>query len=197
LAWRWPYEVLVKLWLLRHAKAALDAGLCYGASDLAAIDHLSLKAARAAAKELPLGLPLRVSGLKRAQQLALELCRLRSDLQPPVVDQRLNEMDFGSWELQRWDKIPQTAFDDWMADFAHYRFGGVESTQQVIQRVADAIEELRNQAVKEAVWVTHAGVIRAVAYLSVAGSRKITSAGEWPKHAPDPGGLVVMECPGV
>jgi len=187
----------VKLWLLRHAKAALDAGLCYGVSDLAAIDHLSLKAARAAAKELPLGLPLRVSGLKRAQQLALELCRLRSDLQPPVVDQRLNEMDFGSWELQRWDKIPQTAFDDWMADFAHHRFGGVESTQQVIQRVADAIEELRNQAVKEAVWVTHAGVIRAVAYLSVAGSRKITSAGEWPKHAPDPGGLVVMECPSV
>jgi len=194
LAWRWPYEVLVKLWLLRHAKVDLDEGLCYGASDLTAIAHLSLKAARAAAKELPLKLPLRVSGLKRAQQLALELCRLRSDLQPPVVDQRLNEMDFGSWELQPWDKIPQTAFDDWMADFAYHRFGGVESTQQVIQRVADAIEELRNQAVQEAVWVTHAGVIRAVAYLSVAGSRKITSVGEWPKHAPDPGGFVVIEC---
>jgi alpha-ribazole phosphatase len=51
-----------------------------------------------------------------------------------------------------------------MADFAHHRFGGAESTQQVIDRVAGALHDLRASQAREAVWVTHAGVIRAVQF---------------------------------
>jgi alpha-ribazole phosphatase len=59
----------VKLWLLRHAAAAV----------------------------LPLGLPVWVSALGRAQALAQTLQRLRPDLGAPTTDPRLNEMDFGQW----------------------------------------------------------------------------------------------------
>ena len=183
----------MKLWLLRHARVALQAGLCYGASDVPADPALTRQAAEAAAGLLPPALPVHVSGLVRAQQLARELHHLRPDLGAPSFDPRLNEMDFGQWELQRWDAIPRAAFDEWMADFAHHRFGGAESTQQIIDRVADAIDDLRSQPVPEAVWITHAGVIRAAQFIATHGRGPIGYASEWPREAPGPGGWLLLD----
>lgn len=177
----------MKLWLLRHARVTLEAGLCYGASDVPADADLTRQAATTAVALLPRGVPVRVSGLGRAQQLARELCRLRPDLPPAVIDPRLNEMDFGCWELQPWDAIPRAAFDDWMADFAHHRFGGAESTQQIIERVADALDAQRATGAPQAVWVTHAGVIRAVQFIATHGRGPIRDVGDWPREAPAPG----------
>lgn len=182
----------MKLWLLRHARVELEEGLCYGASDVPASAALTQQAAEAAAAFLPPGLPVVVSGLGRAQQLARALGSLRLDLGAPVVDTRLNEMDFGCWELRRWDAIPRAAFDDWMADFAHHRFGGAESTQQVIERVADALDAQRAAGVSQAVWVTHAGVIRAVQFIAAHGRGPIREASEWPRASPEPGGCSVV-----
>lgn len=182
----------MKLWLLRHARVTLEAGLCYGASDVPADPELTRQAAETAAGLLPPGLPVRASGLGRAQQLAQALCQLRPDLLPPAIDPRLNEMDFGRWELQRWDAIPRAAFDDWMADFAQHRFGGAESTQQIIERVADAIDDLREQRLAEAVWVTHAGVIRAAQFIATRGRGPIRYASQWPREAPEPGGWLQL-----
>jgi len=184
----------VKLWLLRHAQVDLPAGLCYGASDVPAHAALTLQAAQAAAAVLPLGLPVWVSALGRAQALALALQQLRPDLGPPTTDLRLNEMDFGQWELQAWDAVPRSAFDDWLADFAHHRFGGQESTQQVIDRVAQALQALRATQAREAVWVTHAGVIRAAQFVVAHGAGPIGSVDQWPRHAPAPGGHVCLHC---
>lgn len=182
----------MKLWLLRHARVTLEAGLCYGASDVPADPALTRQAAETAAPLLSAGLPVWVSGLGRAQQLARELHRLRPDLEAPVVDPRLNEMDFGHWELQSWDAMPRTAFDAWMADFAHHRFGGAESTQQLIDRVADALDDLRNRGLREAVWVTHAGVIRAVQFVVSHGRGPIRDVSQWPKEAPATGGHLCL-----
>ena len=91
----------MKLWLLRHAQVELEAGLCYGATNVPANAALTLQAAEAAAAMLLPGLPVWVSGLGRAQQLAQALTSLRPDLGMPVTDTRLNEMDFGLWELRR------------------------------------------------------------------------------------------------
>lgn len=183
----------MKLWLLRHARVELEEGLCYGASDVPASTALTQQAAEAAAAFLPPGLPVWVSGLGRAQQLARALGSLRPDLGAPVIDTRLNEMDFGRWELQRWDAIPRDAFDIWMADFAHHRFGGAQSTQQLINRVADALDDLRTQAFNEAVWVTHAGVIRAAQFVVARGRGPITDVTQWPREAPEPGGQLCMD----
>ncbi|MDP2418624.1 MAG: histidine phosphatase family protein [Hydrogenophaga sp.] len=187
----------MKLWLLRHAQVDLPAGLCYGASDVPAHAALTLQAAQAAAKLLPVGLPVWVSALGRAQALAQALQQLRPDLGPPSTDPRLNEMNFGCWELQPWDAVPRSAFDVWMADFAHHRFGGAESTQQVIDRVAQALQSLRAAQVPEAVWVTHAGVIRAVQFVATQGAGPlpvaIGSVDQWPTDAPAPGGHLCID----
>jgi alpha-ribazole phosphatase len=57
----------VKLWLLRHARVDLAAGLCYGASDVPAHAELTLAAAQAPAELLPPSAPVWVSALGRAR----------------------------------------------------------------------------------------------------------------------------------
>jgi alpha-ribazole phosphatase len=184
----------MRLWLVRHARVMLAGGLCYGASDVPADPDHTQAVAATLATVLPFGVPLWVSGLGRAQQLATAVRAHRADLAAPTVDRRLNEMNFGHWERQAWDAIPRSAFDAWMADFAHHRFGGAESTQQVIDRVAAALTDTaaatREMGVADAVWVCHAGVIRAVQYLAAHGMQPIAGAHQWPEHAPQPGGYI-------
>lgn len=183
----------MKLWLLRHARVTLAPGLCYGCSDVPADAAHTIEAAAAAATQVPAGLPVWVSALGRAHQLATALGTLRPDLGVPRTDPRLNEMNFGEWERQPWNAIPRSAFDAWMADFAGHAFGGVESTQQVIDRVGAALGELQASALPQALWITHAGVIRAVQYLATHGSARIRNARQWPAEAPAPGGLVCLQ----
>lgn len=184
----------MKLWLLRHARVVLAPGLCYGASDVAADEALTAEGAKAIAPLLPAGVPVRVSDLRRAQQMHQALRGHRPDLGDALTDPRIREMDFGTWELQAWDAVPRAAFDAWMADFALHRFGGAENVDMLIDRVADALAATREQvgADGDALWITHAGVIRSALFLHQQGHRGIASVSEWPKDAPETGAWMVL-----
>lgn len=182
----------IKLWLIRHAPVLLPAGICYGASDVLADDEASLHAAQQAAEKLPQGLVLRVSGLQRAQQLANHLAMLRPDLPAAMVDTRLNEINFGCWEMQPWNSIAKTEFDDWLADFDHHCFGGVESTHMLLQRVGKALQGMQS----DELWITHAGVVRAVLWIVEHGSATVQKAANWPATVVEPGGLFCVEISG-
>lgn len=187
----------MKLWLLRHAQVLAAPGLCYGVSDLPADPEATRAAAQAAAAILPDGLPVWVSGLVRARHLAKALHALRPDLGPPRCDVRLNEMDFGHWEGQAWSNIPRAALDAWTVDFAHHRFGGVETTQMVLQRVAAAIDDVQKTVGTNgaALWVTHAGVIRSVAQLVIHGRYTRPMAHQWPRLVLDCGQCCMVDLP--
>jgi alpha-ribazole phosphatase len=169
----------MKLWLVRHARPLIEAGVCYGASDVPADEQATLDCARALAQVLPQGLPVLHSPLQRCTQLAQALESLRPDLHA-LADARLIEMDFGCWEGVRWDAIAKPAWDEWMAAFGSHRFGGRESVQELLQRVARAHLDTAQQA-QDALWITHAGVIRALALLAQ-GVEQIEHAEQWPKH---------------
>lgn len=179
----------MKLWLVRHAQPQVAPGVCYGASDLAADAAATQACAVQLAQQLPPGLPVVASTLQRCEQLALALQGLRPDL-TLKMDARLTEMDFGCWEGQRWDAIPKAAFDAWTADFGAHRFGGRESVDALLQRVAAVHAEQVAQGV-DAVWITHAGVIRAMTLL-VQGVTRVQRADQWPQHAPGWGEWVVF-----
>lgn len=146
----------MKLHLVRHPRPDVEPGVCYGASDLAAPDaelaqvHAALRAAG-----LPGALPVYASPLLRCAALAR---RLRP--QRLVLDARLAEMNFGDWELRRWDAIPRADIDAWAANLLHYRPGGAENVLDVARRVAAFMDDLRRSAVQEALLVCHAGTIR-------------------------------------
>jgi alpha-ribazole phosphatase len=130
---------------------------------------------------LPPGVSVVSSPLQRCERLAYCLRGLRPDLSY-TTDARLVEMDFGCWEGQRWDAIPQADYDRWMAAFGEHRFGGRESVHEFMQRVASAWDETRHVGL-DAVWITHAGVIRA-ASLVMQGVRQLEQATQWPHDAP-------------
>lgn len=175
----------MKLWLVRHAQPLIVSGVCYGATDVAAEPQATLQAAQALAQALPNGVAVVSSTLQRCERLAHCLRGLRPDL-AYETDARLVEMDFGCWEGQRWDAIPQANFDHWMAAFGAHRFGGRESVHEFMRRVASAWDEMRHEGL-DAVWITHAGVIRAASLL-VQGVRQVEQAAQWPREAPAFGG---------
>lgn len=200
----------LRLMLLRHAPVlGLAPGVCYGALDLPAEEPATAAAARAIAPQLPASTPLWTSSRQRTRALGAAIARLRPDLRPPQADPRLDEMDFGAWEGQAWSALPASAFDAWMADFAHHRVGGGESVAQLLARVAQALAALAagpcpdpgpgRQAgdgpAIDALWITHAGVIRAVHHLLAEGGRLPAAASAWPSLPLAFGAACTVELP--
>jgi len=178
-----------RLWLVRHPRPLVEPGICYGVSDLPADPLDTVRAAQALAGALPARCRLFVSALRRAQQLAQAVQALRPELPVARVEPRLNEIDFGCWEMQAWDGIERSAFDAWTADFARHRFGGRESVAELLQRVEAALAQALvpgpgEEGVADLVWITHAGVIRALAHLQACPDRLPATAGHWPREAP-------------
>ncbi|MGQ0708593.1 MAG: histidine phosphatase family protein [Rhodoferax sp.] len=191
------------LWLVRHAPVELPQGLCYGAMDVAARAPDTQAAAIALAATLPQGggqsgrqgggqggapgLVLRHSPLRRCAALAQALGALRPGLQFQP-DARLREIDFGAWEGQPWSVLPRAELDQWSADFADYRPGGGENLRELLQRVRQALHDtqcaLADSGATQAVWITHAGVMRAVQWLhNPVSIERLPTAQDWPQAA--------------
>lgn len=187
----------MNLWLVRHAQPLIGAGICYGATDVAADDALTRTAAQSLAGVLPTDTVCRISPLQRCQQLAAALTSIRPDLslKPAIcTDHRLAEMNFGCFEGQSWASIPKADLDAWTASFGSHRFGGNESANDVLQRVAAALQDCREQSRPNSnlLWITHAGVIRAVRLL-IQGITRLDSATQWPREVPGFGGWVRVD----
>ncbi|WP_293194388.1 histidine phosphatase family protein [Ottowia sp.] len=176
---------------MRHAPVQVAPGLCYGRTDLPADGEMTRQAARALAGQLPLKARMFVSPLQRCELLAQHLRGLRPDM-IQNTDPRLREMHFGAWEGRPWADIPRADVDAWVAGFAHARPGGDgETVDELMARVGAAWDDWRAGG-RDAVWVTHAGVIRAAALLA-RGARRIERAGDWPAEPLAFGAAVVLE----
>lgn len=169
-------------WLVRHARPLVAEGVCYGASDIAADVADTERSARLLAAELPAGVQVWSSPLRRCLALSEALMALRTDLHYQT-DARLAEMDFGCWEGQRWSDIPREAMDEWTRGFQHVRFGGRECTQDLMDRVGAAWGDAL-QLEQPWVWITHAGVMRAT-LLHARGVLGVGQSAEWPRDVLD------------
>ncbi|CAB3756834.1 alpha-ribazole phosphatase [Burkholderia sp. MSh2] len=150
--------------LIRHPAVGVEPGICYGRSDvpLAAPADAGAQAvlAHLAAAGAPPPRLVWTSPLARCATVAERLARA-FDV-PLRRDAAWQEMDFGAWEMRRWDDIGRAALDAWAADLMHACAHGGESVARFAARVArraDALAQLDGPH-----WaVTHAGVIRAFA----------------------------------
>ncbi|MDE2428526.1 MAG: histidine phosphatase family protein, partial [Burkholderiales bacterium] len=102
----------------------------------------------------PDDVPVFSSPLQRCQRLA------RYFQPSPEIDARLAELDFGNWEMQRWDDIPRAEIDAWAADTVHYRPGGGENVLAMAERIIQFVATLRQRRIHHAVLVCHAGSMR-------------------------------------
>ena len=143
--------------LVRHTRPAVPAGVCYGITELDLAPTFDDEAAAVVAA-LPRADRLVSSPLERCRRLAERIGAARGLV--PVFDERLRELDFGTWEGVPWKSIPRAELDAWAADFLHARPHGGESVQMLHERVAAAIADYRRSGASHVV-VTHAGVIKA------------------------------------
>ncbi|MGS0896599.1 alpha-ribazole phosphatase [Burkholderia stagnalis] len=150
--------------LIRHPAVAVEPGVCYGRSDvpLAAPADEGAQAVLARLSELGVPSPVHVwsSPLTRCASVAERLARA-FDV-PLRCEAGWQEMDFGAWEMQRWEAIGRAALDAWAADLMHARAHGGESVARFAARVAQRADAVARADAPQ--WaVTHAGVIRAFA----------------------------------
>lgn len=187
----------MKLWLVRHAQPLIGGGICYGRLDMPADAAATAACARELAALLPAGLRLACSPLQRCDQLARALSALRPDL-ACKADDRLREMDFGAWEGRAWQDIAHAELQAWTDDFSGHAAGGHgESVAGFMARVASAFDALpgpQGAAGADAVWITHAGVIRAAGLLAQ-GIRHVERADQWPLDAPKYGQWRLVSLP--
>ena len=179
----------LRLHLVRHLAPLVAPGVCYGRSDLEVDPVLNASMAPALRQRLPMGAPLYASPLQRCAQLA-------AGLHPaPVLDARLAELNFGSWELRPWADIARADVDAWAADMAHYRPGGGESVAMMAQRVAAFYDELAAGAAPEAIVVCHAGTIRLLAARARGlGLAAMAHDAASRPHAIGYGEIIVLDC---
>jgi len=146
---------MIDLYLIRHPPVAGGEGVCYGASDLPLAEDPRIAALRLGAL-----LPARFALLSSPAQRCLALAR---GLGEPEIEPRLGEIDFGAWELRRWDQIDRSMIDAWAADPIDYRPPGGESVRDMSRRAIDALTHWRGSVAGALVIVAHGGPLRAIA----------------------------------
>lgn len=144
----------MRFFLIRHPRPCVASGLCYGRTDLPLSQNPKALAASLAA-QLPAGLTVYSSPLQRCTALA---CQLHPE---PILDERVQEINFGDWEMQDWDNIDRAQIDAWAADPLHFAPPHGESVAQLGQRVEHFLREQSTDAIV----VTHAGVMKVIAGL--------------------------------
>ena len=113
----------MKLIMVRHTSVDVTPGTCYGQSDVGLRESFPVEAA-AVASRIARYAPDRVytSPLSRCVRLA-EHCGYSDALR----DARLMEINFGEWEMKRFDEITDPRINEWYDDFFNVRATGGES----------------------------------------------------------------------
>lgn len=159
------------LYLIRHTRPHIEAGICYGQLDVGLADSFGAEA-NWTDSCLPALQLIISSPLQRSQLLANHLaqshgCEFR-------CDERLLEMHFGDWEGRAWNDIARSEIDAWSADPMHYSPPRGESALQVTQRVGALLDELAYLPLQHIALVAHGGSMRA-ALAHVAGISLIST----------------------
>ena len=149
--------------LVRHTTPNIEKGICYGQADIGVTETFS-EEIQPILKEVKVNDSETIyysSPLQRCKLLAEKL----SDT--IIYDDRLKELDFGDWELQKWNDINKHELDVWMKDFVNIAFTNGESYIDLHTRTVKFLNELKTLKKQRVVIVTHAGVIRSLwAYIN-------------------------------
>lgn len=144
--------------LIRHTTPKVSKGICYGHADVR-VDANFREEAKTIKKELTeiKNHTIYSSPLQRCSLLANALF----DTKEINYDERLKELNFGDWELEFWDNIPENQLTPWMDDFVATRVPNGESYKDLQKRVLKFINE-KIFLQENIILVTHAGVIRVI-----------------------------------
>lgn len=147
----------MEVYVIRHTRVNTPKGVCYGQTDVSLKDSFQEEANLLKARLHSISFDTVYSSpLSRCKLLAEEFAN------NIIFDDRLKEMNFGSWEMKQWNEIEQNDIQPWFDDFVTVSAPEGENFEEVFQRCKLFIEELRTQQHKRVLIVTHGGIIRSL-----------------------------------
>ena len=158
--------------LVRHP-AVESGGRCYGRTDLPLADPAS--AAALAARLAAYGGTVWTSPARRCRVVA-EAIGLH------VVDDRLQELNFGEWEGVAWDDVPRPALDAWAAEPWGFAPPAGESGAELAARVTAFARALPPG---DHVVITHGGPLKVLSAVLTGDAIDLLAP------PPDPGSILV------
>jgi alpha-ribazole phosphatase len=144
----------MKVYIIRHTSVDVPKGVCYGQTDVPVRETFEEEARQVAANLEGLKFDkVYCSPLSRCRRLA-EFCGY-ADAQ---LDKRLLEMNFGEWEMQRYDEITDPRIQAWYDDYYNLPATGGESFADQRRRLEDFFEELKQQDYQTVAIFAHGGI---------------------------------------
>ncbi len=144
----------MRLILVRHPKPLCEKGVCYGRLDLEcepqALSEAVLRFENLASASLIFTSPAR-----RARDLAARLST------QTLVDDRLQELNFGDWEGRRWQDLGREAIDAWSQGLPDLAPPNGEALTAMADRCTSWLDSIRSSE-SPVFAVTHAGPIRLI-----------------------------------
>lgn len=145
----------MEIYLIRHTSVDVPTGVCYGQTDVPLKASFGQEAAAVASQlEGILFDEVFVSPLSRCVKLA-GFCGCADARRDP----RLLELDFGAWEMKRWEEIQDPHLQEWFDDYLHVPTTGGESFMQQYARVSHFLDEIKASQAQRVAVFTHGGVI--------------------------------------
>jgi len=148
----------MEMYLIRHTAPDIEKGVCYGQSDVPLVKPFAEAFSRVEGELADVEV-IYSSPLSRCKLLAEYLGEERGV--PVIEDVRLMELNFGVWEMQRWDDIEPAVLLPWMDNYETIRCPGGESYGDLVARVQAFVDGVREAENRKVAVVTHGGVIRA------------------------------------
>ena len=146
----------MEIYLIRHT-AVQAPGICYGHHDVPLAATFAAEAAGLRPKLPPAPHRVFSSPAHRCRVLAETLAA------PITLDERLREMNFGTWENRLWADLPAAETAPWMADYVTLAPPAGETFGAVQARAAAFLQALAAApAAEPALVFTHGGTIRAL-----------------------------------
>jgi alpha-ribazole phosphatase len=150
----------MEIYVIRHTTPDIEKGICYGQTDV------PLKAtfdeeAKNILNDLPTDVEIiYTSPLIRCKQLAIYIS---DHLNVPIVeDIRLKELNFGDWEMKKWDDLDLSDLTVWMNDYVNEKCPNGESYIDLYARVFSFLNSIKPTHPKKLLIVTHGGVAKAL-----------------------------------
>ncbi len=144
----------MEIHLVRHTTPEVKKGICYGQTDLELATTFEEEAQQTIAL-LNKDLKVYASPLKRCELLAQKINS------KPILDERLKELNFGDWEMKKWEEIPKVELDNWMNNYFTERPSNGETFKEMEIRLRSFLQEIVFQN-EDVIVVTHSGVVKLI-----------------------------------
>lgn len=149
----------MKILFIRHTSVDVEPGTCYGQTDVPLKETFLQEAEIVKSKLSNEDIDAAYcSPLSRCVRLA-KFC----GFEHPIIDARLMEMNFGDWEMKKYDEIDDPRLQLWYDDYLNFAPTNGESSIEQRERLKSFLDDLKaryadSPGVTIAVF-THGGII--------------------------------------